>query len=245
MKDVVHREYQQQSAHWWFRARRTIFARLLDELIRPPAAARILDVGPGSGINLPVLRGRGPVTVLDTSRASLEHCRAAGADAVVQGDAMRPPFAPASFDLICALDVVEHLEHDREALAALRKLLRPGGHLLLSVPALPILWGRQDVLSGHCRRYRKRELEQRVQQAGFTIRKLSYFNTLLFPPILAVRLAMRPFLRWTREGRSDLAAPSLGLGGVLYRGFAAEAPWLVKHRLPIGVSLLCWAVAEA
>ena len=244
MKDVVHREYRQQSEHWWFRARRTIFARLLDELIRPPGDARILDVGPGSGINLPVLRGRGRVTVLDTSRASLEHCRAAGADAVVQGDATLPPFAAASFDLICALDVVEHLDQDREALAACRRLLRPGGHLLLSVPALPILWGRQDVLSGHHRRYRRRELEERVRAAGFAIRKLSYFNTLLFGPILAVRLAMRPFLRWTRAGSSDLGTPSLGLDNLLYRAFAAEAPWLVKHRLPFGVSLLCWAVAE-
>jgi SAM-dependent methyltransferase len=241
VKDVVHREHRQRAEHWWFRARRAIFARLLDELIALPRNARILDVGPGSGVNLPVLGPRGKVTVLDVDRGSLEHCRASGAHAVVLGDATRPPFADGVFDLVCALDVVEHLEDDRAALAACRRLLVPGGHLLLTVPALPLLWGRQDVLSGHWRRYRRRELEQRVREAGFSIRKLTYFNTLLFPPILAVRLAMRPFLRWTRSGGSDLIAPSFGFDRVLYRAFAAEGPWLVRRRLPIGVSLLCWA----
>ena len=123
------------------------------------------------------------------------------------------------------------------------RVLKPSGWLLLSVPALRLLWGRQDVLSEHRRRYRRRELRDRVSAAGFEVKRLTYFNTLLFPPILVVRLLMRPLLgRTVRNGRSDFSFPlPPGLNGLLHRLFAAEAGWLVRHDLPIGVSLLCLA----
>ena len=207
-----------------------------------PENARILDIGPGSGINLPILRDRGRVAVLDLDPSSLQNCREHGASELLYADAVAPPLRDASVDLICALDVLEHLPEDARALAAWRALLREDGRMLLSVPALPILWGRQDVLSHHQRRYRKRQLADLVRTAGFEIERLTYFNTLLFPPILAVRVAMRPFLSRTVEnGSSDLATPVLGLGNVLYHAFAAESGWLVKRDLPIGVSLLCLA----
>lgn len=248
MKPVVHDEYRAQATtHWWMRGRRSIFRRILRECVRPPRGARILDVGPGSGVNLEVLRDHGAVSVLDLSRESLLDCRGAGARHLVQGDAGAPPLQPGSIDLVCALDVLEHLADDRTALAAWRDLLRPDGRLLLTVPALPVLWGRQDVLSGHERRYRRRELGQRLREAGFEIERLSYFNTLLFLPILAVRLCMRPFLGRTSVGGggSDFGVPSFGLNGLLYRLFAAEGAWLVKRDLPLGVSLLCVAKPAA
>ena len=118
--------------------------------------------------------------------------------------------------------------------------------MLLTVPALPVLWGRQDVLSGHKRRYRRGELERRLREAGFAIERLTYFNTLLFLPILAVRLCMRPFLGRTSAGGggSDFSVPSFGLSGLLYRLFAAEGSWLVRRNLPLGVSLLAVARPE-
>lgn len=242
MKEVVHQEYQAASSHWWFRARRSIFERFLDECVDLPEHARILDIGPGSGINLPILGERGRVTVLDMSRDSLVHCRDAGARDVVQGDGVTPPFADRSFDLVCALDVLEHLPDDAGALSAWRDVLHPNGRLLLSVPALQLLWGRQDVLSDHQRRYRKGQLARLLRSAGFETLRLTYFNSLLFPPILAVRLAMRPFLaRSSRNGGSDLSMPSFGMSGMLYHLFAMEGGWLTKRDLPLGVSLLCLA----
>lgn len=244
MRAEVHAEYRDRE-HWWFRARRAIFARLLREAMALPRHARILDIGPGSGINLPVLAPLGTVAVLDQDAGSLRACALAGAKRLVQGDAAAPPLAPGGFDLVCALDVLEHLADDAGALAAWRQLLAPGGWLLLSVPALPILWGRQDVASGHVRRYRRSALAARLLAAGLRPVRLSYFNTLLLPPIFAVRLVMRPFLRWTsRRGASDLSlrAPAL-VEELLFRAFAAEAGWLARRDLPIGVSLLALARA--
>ncbi len=244
MRPSVHQEYRAGTDHWWFRARRAIFARLLDHLgVRNgDGDCRILDLGPGSGVNLPVLQDRGEVVVLDLEAASLRACQAAGARAVC-GDATAPPLADATFDVICALDVLEHLDDDARALSACRRLLRPDGRLLISVPALGLLWGRQDVLSQHRRRYRKRDLVARLREAGFKVERATYFNMLLFLPVLAVRLLMRPFLRRTvASGRSDLSmrAP-LGLDRALFALFAVESRWLPRHDLPIGVSLLAVA----
>lgn len=239
MREVVHAEHLAPD-HWWFRARRRIFERVLDEHVTLPPDARILDLGPGSGVNLPVLAPRGRVTVLDVSRFSLATCRSGGATCV-QADATRPPFRDASFDLVCALDVLEHLVEDERALRACRRVLRPEGRLLASVPALGLLWGRQDVLSEHKRRYARADFESRLVAAGFELERLTYFNSLLFPPILAVRLMMRPFLRATSQngGGSDLGLrlprPAEEL---LYRLFASERHWLARRDLPIGVSLL-------
>ena len=242
MRESVHAEYRAQRDHWWFRARRAIFARVLDEVVglRPGAGARILDIGPGSGVNLPILSPRGRVTVLDHDLTSARACLAEGADTVVRADALQPSLAPHTFDLVCALDVLEHLTDDAGALRAWRSLLTPTGSLLLSVPAFTFWWGRQDVLAHHQRRYRRRELISKLLAAGFTIRRATYFNTLLFPPIALARLLMRPFLaRSVARGASDLAmrAP-LGLDRVLYHTFAVEARWLSRHSLPLGVSLL-------
>ena len=250
MRDSVQDDYyqaaRQQDAHWWVRARRDIFARLLDEMVELPVDGRILDLGPGHGVNVPLLRDRGRLCVLDTDSRSLESSRQVGAGSLVQADATVLPFADQSIHLVTALDVLEHLDDDAACLAECRRVLRPEGGLLISVPALQTLWGRQDVLSEHRRRYGSRQLRERVTAAGFRIQRLSYFNTLLFPPILVVRLLMRPFLRNTvRNGRSDFAFPlPFGLNGLLYRMFAMEGRWLVRHNLPIGVSLLCLAVPE-
>lgn len=241
MKASLAQEYR-ESEHWFFRARRAIFQHVLDAWVPLAPGARLLDLGPGSGVNVPVLRGRGRLAVVDVSRVSLDDCGDKGARDLVLADASRPPFRTGSFDLVCALDILEHLDDDASAVREIRRVLAPGGALLVSVPAFGVLWGRQDVLSEHKRRYRRRGLELLLTENGFEVRRLTYFNAALFPAILAVRLAMRPFLRWTGAGGSDLTVPApLGLDRLLYRAFAAERGWLVRHDLPVGVSLLALA----
>ncbi len=238
MRDVVHREYL-DTDHWWFRARKTIFTRLLDGLDGWPPQASILDIGPGSDVNLPVLQGRGELTVVDTTPLSLACFRERSEVKLVQGDGERLPFADGSFDLICAWDVIEHLDDDQEALRECGRILKQGGRLFLTVPAWPVLWGRQDVLSLHKRRYRRGQLMERLARAGFRIERLTYFNSVLFLPILVVRLLMRPFLRWNKGGGSDFQVKlPFALDGLLFRLFALEAPWLARRDLPFGVSLL-------
>ncbi|QDU83323.1 putative S-adenosylmethionine-dependent methyltransferase/MSMEI_2290 [Planctomycetes bacterium Pla163] len=246
MQDVVHNEHLEQD-HWWFRARRSIFTRVLDEQLPGGRAPRILDLGPGSGVNLPILAPRGRVTALDLSDVSLARCRAAGDNDQVLADATVAPFKSNTFDLVCALDVLEHIDDDRAALVQIERVLRPGGLFLFSVPAFGFLWGRQDVLSHHKRRYAKSELRQRVTATGLEIEHLTYFNTLLFPPIAAVRVLMRPMLeRSVAKGGSDLSVKlPLGLDQVLYQSFACERGWVTRHSLPFGVSMLGWARKRA
>ena len=242
MKQTVREDYREaaaaRTAHWWVRGRRDIFGRMLDELVSLPEHARILDIGPGYGVNVPLFQDRGRLCVLDADGASLDSCRALGVGDVVLGDAERLPFADARMDLVSALDVIEHLDDDTAALRECCRVLRPSGWLLLTVPARSILWGRQDVLSEHRRRYGRHQLRERLEAAGFAVRRLTFFNTLLFPPILLVRLLMRPLLlRKVQNGRSDFGFPlPFGLNGLLHRMFAAEASWLVRRNLPVGVS---------
>ncbi len=237
--EVVHESYRRQPEHWWFRSRARIFGAVLQRAVKLPQPARVLDVGPGSGIHLPLLRSLGAVTTLDRDPGSARACQAAEAAATL-GDAQRLPFASNQFHLACALDVLEHLEDDRASLLELRRVLAPGSQLLITVPAWKILWGRQDLLSHHKRRYRRQPLSELLLDAGFEIERLTYFNTLLFPAILLVRLLSRPFLRRNqRLGKSDFDAPTpMGLDRWLYRLFALEARWLPERNLPIGVSLL-------
>lgn len=238
MEDVVHDEHLDRD-HWWFRARRSIFGRVLDRRVPLAAGAVILDLGPGSGVNLELLQARGRLVTLDLSARSLETCRDLGAEDLVQGDAMRLPIADASVDLVCALDVLEHLPEDERALSEIARVLKPDGHLLLSVPALALLWGRQDILAQHVRRYSERQLRERVSASGLNWVHRTFFNTWLFPPILAVRLAMRPLLSKGASGGSDLGMRlPKWVEQTLYGVFASEGAWVVRRRFPIGVSLL-------
>lgn len=243
MQAVVHDEHLERD-HWWFRARRRIFARCLERLVPRTPGGWILDLGPGSGVNLDVLSNHGRLVSLDLSQRSLSTCRQVAAElgassALTRADATRLPFLDHSLPLVCALDVLEHLPDDLATLREARRVLKPDGHLLLSVPAHPWMWGRQDVLAEHVRRYRRSELRAKVEAAGFEWVRLTYFNALLFPPIALVRLLMRPFLAHSTKRGSDLSVKlPFGLDGLLYWSFALEAGWLPRRNLPWGVSLL-------
>ena len=230
-----------ERGHWWFRGRRRLLARLLARMPLP-AAARVLDVGCGTGANGPVLAGAERFTVgLDASAIPLGLGRSAERThgARVRADAGLLPFADASFDLVTALDVLEHLDDDAAAARELHRVLRPGGVLVVFVPALRLLWGLQDEVSHHRRRYGRGELRAVVAGAGLDVERLTFFNTLLFPPILVARLAMR--VRPPRALRSENEIGGRVANRIAELIFSAEAPFLERADLPIGVSLACVA----
>ena len=239
-----------EATHWWFRGRRRIVAAVLDQLRIAPRA--ILDVGCGVGTNLDLLAECFPGARLhgiDVERDPLRYCRGDRDVPVEQADASALPFASASFDLVAALDCLEHVEDDGAALREFLRVLRPGGTLLLTVPAFPALWGNVDDLGHHFRRYRKRELVERVASAGFRVDLLRFINVLLFPPIAAIRLLAKACRgrRPARAGdlRSDFDLVRGGpLNSLLAGIFASEAA-LLRWRLPFGVSLLCTATRKA
>ncbi|MSP16437.1 MAG: class I SAM-dependent methyltransferase [Myxococcales bacterium] len=236
-------ESQVERTHWWFRGRRKILTRLITGLSPALAPhARVLDVGCGTGANGPVLAAAGRTAIgVDASSVPLAQHGSGerGHTARVRGDAASLPFADGSFDLVAALDVLEHMDDDRAAAREFLRVLAPGGRAIIFVPALKILWGLQDDVSHHRRRYRRAELHAVLTNAGLEVERLTYFNTLLFPPILAARLAMR--VRRPKHLASENQVGGRLTNALLASIFALEAPIVAKLDLPIGVSLACIA----
>lgn len=244
MEERFYAEYAEiQDRHWWFVGRRRIIGSFLEARLDPAPSAgrRILDIGCGTGTMLGELRRFGDVYGVDTEAAAVEFCHDQGESQVELAAGDTVPHPDASFDLVSLLDVIEHVEDDQTLLGEARRVLRPGGHLLVTVPAFEWMWGEQDVIAHHVRRYTSRQLRDSLQRAGFDIGVLTHFNTILFPPIAAIRLAKRA-LPDPEQVHSDFELNKPGrLNSVLTRIFAAEAPWVARRRLPFGVSIMALA----
>src|SRR5882672_23781 len=235
---AIMREVEDQ--HWWYVGRRRIIASWVEGVCREigKRRPRILDVGCGTGANLQMLSQFGVAEGVDISSEALEFCRARGLSKVKQGAAETLPYEDASFDLVTGLDVVEHLDDDVIGLAEMRRVLRPRGRTLLFVPAFMFLWGVQDDISHHRRRYTVKELEQKLRDAGLTIERMTYANLSFFLPILIGRLLMRlTGIRPSSENNITIGA----LNGVLGRILGAEGWWLQRLSFPFGVSIVCVA----
>jgi SAM-dependent methyltransferase len=224
-----------EDEHWWFVGRRRILEAVI-ETLPLPENPRILEIGAGTGGNLALLGRFGTVRAVELDDDARRMAREKTGLPVQQGflpDGL--PFDEPEFDLVCLFDVLEHIERDEAALRTLRGLLRPGGRLLLTVPAHPWLWSRHDEKLHHVRRYRAGELARVCRKAGFRIDRLSYFNLLLFPVAVLVRLADR--LRAEGNVAGEEPPPPL-VNQALRAIFGSERLWLRRHDLPFGVSLL-------
>ena len=238
-----------ESNHWWFAGRRRVLLSVLDRLA--VQADTILDVGCGAGTNLDLLGERyahGAIHGIDIEIEPLRYCRSGRAISVSQADLARLPFHEGAFDLVCALDSLEHVADDAAALSGLHRVCRPGGTLLATVPAFGFLWGNVDRAGHHHRRYTRPELADKIARAGFSIRFARYFNYLLFPPIAAIRLLARLFPQPHDAADSrvhtDFDVVKGGpLNTLLTHVFGLEAS-LLALRAPFGVSILCVAVRD-
>jgi SAM-dependent methyltransferase len=223
--------------HWWYRGRRRIIRAELDRLPLP-AGARVLDAGCGSGRTLQELVDYGEVSGIELNAEAAELARSRGHGEVQIGRLEELPWPEGSFDLITCLDVVEHVPDDVAALAELLRVCRPGGWLLVTVPAYQALWSLHDEANHHYRRYGRRSLRAAATTAGWHVERLSSFNSLLLAPAAAVRLAQRR-LGAHNGYTNDLALGPAWLNDVLERPLALEASWLARGRtLPMGLSLL-------
>jgi SAM-dependent methyltransferase len=224
--------------HWWYRGRRRIVRAELDRLALG-ASPRILDAGCGSGRTLDELRDYGTVAGLDFSEQAVAAARRRGHADVQAGRVEALPWPDETFDLVTCLDVIEHTPDDRATLRELRRVTRPGGHLLVTVPAYQALWSAHDVVNRHERRYGRRALRAAAVEAGWTIERMTSFNALLLPPAAVVRLAQRLRPVDPAAHTSDLALSPPWLNAVLELPLRAEAAWLRRGRtLPVGLSLL-------
>jgi len=232
--------YQVEETHWWYVGRRRIIQSLVEKICTTlnTSNPRILDVGCGTGANLKMLATFGAAEGVDISPQAVDFCRERGLDSVKLGAIEQLPYESGSFEVVTALDVIEHLDDDVAGLREIRRVLSRNGRLLLFVPAFMFLWGVQDDVSNHRRRYTLPNLRSAVEAAGFSIEWSSYANISFFLPVLAVRSVMR----WL----GLRAATEYGINVSLMNGpfsqlFAAERFILQRGRLPFGVSAVCIA----
>jgi SAM-dependent methyltransferase len=236
-RDYELQTHQAEDRHWWYRGRRTVIDRVLAGL-ELPRDARILDAGCGSGRNMIELARYGTVTGVELSQTSVDIARARGCGEVVAGSVLEMPFEDASFDLAVSLDVIEHLEDDLTALRELRRTVAPGGVLMVTVPAYKWLWSGHDEINHHHRRYTRRSLQAVAEQAGWQQARTTYFNSLLLPVAILLRVLDR-FNRKPAESSLDLWVPPEPVNKVLEQPLTLEAA-MIGHggRIPAGLSLL-------
>lgn len=238
-----------EDKHWWFASRTRAILAYLDRYLGPGQNGRlVLDVGCGAGNMAHHLAHYGRVIGVDNNPKPLEVARQRGLD-VRLGSADDLPFADTMFDLVALLDTVEHVPNEHGVFGECYRVLKPGGKLLVTVPAFMWLWSNNDVLNAHQRRYTRAELKAKLIHHGFRVLRASYNNFFVFP--LAVALIL------VRRGRAEpqLASPHFhdeayqvemepapaGLNGLLAGIGWLEAQLLKQISLPIGTSILCIA----
>lgn len=237
-----------EGSHWWFVGRRAILESFLNGIVGKltnslasldadrsvGAPLRILDVGCGTGANIEMLSQFGEAEGVDVSDDALEFCRRKGLK-VQKGLAETLPYEDESFELTTALDVIEHLDDDAAGLKEMYRVTKGGGYSLFFVPAFMWLWGVQDDISNHRIRYTRKQVVERIEQAGYKVERATYANWTFFTPILAGRTLMKlTGIKPESENNINVSA----LNGFFGKLFSAERFWLKKFNFPIGVSIV-------
>ena len=227
--------YHNEDRHWWSISRRMIVQKVLDSYLPDRDTRRILEVGCGSGGNLELLSKYGDLHAMELDDDAREMANRRGTCLVEKG--FLPDNIPftETFDLICMLDVLEHIDDDLRTLQEIRKRLNPRGKLLLTVPAHGFLWSAHDVALAHKRRYRKKQLIELIRISGFKTVYATYFNTFLFPVIAVTRFLHNAL---GKKGGTDVKMPSSFMNDLLIKIFSSEKLLIPRISLPVGVSIL-------
>jgi SAM-dependent methyltransferase len=241
MERVVYQQMAElDDRHWWYRARRKIIADLIRREAHLPASAQILEIGCGTGHNLAMLSDFGHVEGLELD----EEARALSEKRLGR-KVMSSPLPELAgvpdrhYDLIGAFDVIEHIDDDHAALASIATKLKPGGTFMMTVPAHQWMWSAHDAVNHHKRRYSRRSLKALINGSPLELKRVGYFNSLLFPLAVAERAASK--LRGKEE--ADVTLPPAPLNMMLEKVFTAERHLVGRLPLPPGLSL--FAVASA
>jgi SAM-dependent methyltransferase len=232
--------FEVEDQYWWYRGVRTLIRSWLDRY--SPPNARILDGGCGTGANLQLLQQYGTAIGVDISDKAIQFSRARGIppDRAFLASLTELPFLKNSFDLAISFEVICNIGDDQMAFAEIARVLKPGGRLIVQVPAYQWLWGMHDVAVGHRRRYSASELRAKLGKAGMEIERLTHANALMFPAIAVDRLARR-VVDQGKTVHSDLAPMPGGINTLLSALYVAEMKWVSRADVPYGVSLLARA----
>jgi len=221
-----------EQENWWFVGRRDLIKKSFHGLINK----QILEVGCGTGLNLKAIKDNNFVRGLDASEYFVKNRVVPN---IILGDANVLPFEKESFDYVMGLDIIEHLENDVRALQGFKKVLKNNGKLILTVPALQIIYGPHDKINKHYRRYSKRQLRDVLTKAGFKDIRISYWNSFLFVPVFFVKL-LKKFSKG--DDKPDVFVPPKFINEILIKILRFENYIIINgFNLPIGISLFAVA----
>jgi 2-polyprenyl-3-methyl-5-hydroxy-6-metoxy-1,4-benzoquinol methylase len=220
--------------HWWYVARRDVLDRLIRRRIQLPRDARILEIGCGTGHNIPMLRQFGEVDAIEIDAAARDMAsQRLGKPVMASPLPALEGVEDGAYDMVAILDVLEHIEADRDALTGIAAKLKPGGRILITVPAHPWMWSAHDEVNHHKRRYTRRTLKAVIGAAGLRLDMLRWFNSLLFPVAAGARLAGRLV---GKKGGDDTLPPK-PVNFLFGKIFALERHAIGRLPMTPGVSL--------
>lgn len=235
--------YRVETTHWWYTGMEAITRQIFAQTgLSALTGVRILDAGCGTGGAISAyLSEYGIVTGCDLSALALGFCQKRNLANLAQASVTQLPFANEQFDLLTSFDVLYErgVADDQVAIAEFKRVLRPGGHLFLRLPAYDWLRGSHDLRIQTARRYTTGQLEKILKNTGFRVKCLSYANMFLFPLALIKRLADKWF-QPNRE-KSDLETSSPLLDPIFASILSSEAPLIARYGLPFGLSVLALA----
>lgn len=229
-----------EETHWWWVGRRQLLKQLLEK-IHPK---KVLDIGCGTGETLTFIRFLYPKAELygiDTSDVAIKFAKKRGHHNIVKASALKLPYPANTFDAVLFLDVLEHIKSDEAALTESKRVLKPGGLVIITAPALQFIWSKHDTMQDHVRRYTRSRIRYLSKSVGLNIKFLSYFNFFLSPPIIIIRLLsnLNPFsgLSEYDNGMNFEIAKKSFLNNLLANLFSLEIKLLKYFNYPIGISV--------
>lgn len=245
MDELVYQQFLNlEKTHWWFIGRRAILFSLLDKFLPKKKNLKILDVGCGFGGMLEGLSNLGYAMGMEIDMESARTCRDRGFKGICLGSGYDLPIRENSLDIITLFDAIEHIDNDERVLHQCVTALKPGGHMMITVPAYQILYADNDRTSHHLRRYTLSRLKHLIRKEGLKVIKGTYFNVILFPLILPavmlikIKEALRGPIPGSETGRTNLSYkyPRL-LNHLLCTIFSSEQHLLKRVSMPFGHSI--------
>ncbi|MBI3103874.1 methyltransferase domain-containing protein [Candidatus Daviesbacteria bacterium] len=229
--------------HWWFEGRRQILSKIFKKFLQKKLEdVVILDIGCGTGSNIKFLSNFGNVHGIDNMKLAIDYCKKKGAKKVKLANACKLPYRNRMFDVVVFLDVLEHIENDELAIKEAKRVLKKNGLIIITVPALPIIWSQHDSMQNHHRRYRRDEIESLAENANLKILNMVFFNFLLSFPIVIIRfLSKISLFKGLGEHDSQLnfnLAKIRIINKILLTIFKTEIAFSKFINYPFGISLL-------
>jgi ubiquinone/menaquinone biosynthesis C-methylase UbiE len=237
--------YQLERENWWFTVRRKILEERIAHLLNKPTNISSLNIGAATGTTSDMLTSFGNVMSVEYDENCYQFTKSFLSTPIIQGSITELPFESNQYNLVCAFDVIEHVEDDAKAIDEMIRVCKPGGHIAITVPAYMFLWGSHDLVNHHYRRYTLKQLTSLIAQHNGSIVYTTYFNSILFIPIAIFRLIANMLEKIKGEKKATVESDHAVLGT---NGFFNELLTLIfkidyyslkwGFRFPFGVSIM-------